>query len=55
MEAIGTALVVISFWIATLVASCWFELRKIRKLLSSQRSIDKSHASEDKQYVTPKW
>jgi len=48
MEAIGTALVVISFWIATLVASCWFELRKIRKLLSLQSSVDKSDARKDK-------
>ena len=48
MESIGAALVVISFWIATLVALCWFELRKIRKSLSSQSSVDKSNAGEDK-------
>ena len=48
MEAIGTALVVISFWIATLVESCWFELRKIRKSLPFKGSVDKSDASKDK-------
>ena len=48
MEGIGAALVVITFWIATLVASCWFELRKIRKLLSLQSGVNKSDTGKDK-------